>query len=153
MNKIGVVLMMIMVLFGCSSDEVKSPVNLPHVHSVHLKSFSATDKTITFYVALFNSNDFPVAVSAVDGDITLNQLNIGKIDVNADYIIEGGAMKTVVVPIALDPDAFLKAGQTVLSQSKAEYQVDGGVKTAFGNVPFSGTGELPLQDILSTILR
>ena len=128
-------------------------MNLPHVHSVHLKSFSVIDKQATFYVALFNSNDFPIVVSGADGGLTLNQLNIGKFDVNTEYTIVSGGLKTVVIPISLEPDAFLEASQTVLTQSKAQYQIEGNAKTSFGSVPFSNTGDLPIQGIISAIIR
>lgn len=140
-------------LFGCSADKAKPLVNLPQVHSVHLKSFSVADKEATFYVALYNPNDFSIPVSGVDGSITLNQLNIGKIDVDTEYTITGGALKTVVVPISFDSDAFQKAAQTVLKKSTAEYHIDGAVKTSFGNVPFTGTGDLSTQEILRSIIR
>ena len=153
MKKLFTALVMVIGLLGCSADMIKSLVDMPQVRGVQLKSFSAADKRAVFEVALFNPNPFPLPISGLSGAISLNQLAIGSIDAQSDTSLAANAVQAVMIPISLDPNAFVEAAKSVFMQRKASYQFNGGVNTSLGKVPFSTSGDLSVQDILSTLLR
>lgn len=152
MKKILTVLLVSIILSGCSSM-VKELMQAPQVKSVQLKSFSASEKSVVFDVDLYNPNSFTLPISGLSGDMMLNQLVIGSLEAESDQNLAAHSTQTVTVPIALDTNALLKAAQSVLTSRQAQYNFNGGVKTPVGKVPFSKSGELSVQEIISSFLR
>ena len=83
----------------------------------------------------------------------LNQQAIGSIDAESDQHLAAHATQTVSVPIALDTNAMTNAAKIIFTSKKAQYNFNGGVKTPVGQVPFSKSGNLSVEEILSTFLR
>jgi len=152
MKKLLTVLIMAMTLSGCASM-VQELMQAPQVKGVQLKSFSAKDKSIVFDVDLYNPNSFALPISGLSGDMMLNQLEVGSIEAESDQNLAALSTQTVTVPIALDTNALIEAAQSVLTKRQANYNFNGGVKTPVGKIPFSKSGELSAQEILSTFLH
>jgi len=152
MKKIILVVLLGFVLTGCQSGLMKKLVEAPEVRSIQLKSFSAQDKTVVFDVALFNPNVFSLPIDGFNGDIRLNDLDIGKFAAKTKQSLAAKEVQTITLPITLDAEAFGRAARTVFSEGKAAYNFSGGVDTSVGKVPFAQDGELSIQEIIATLL-
>lgn len=153
MRKLFATLLITFLLSACSSSMLQELMQAPEVKSVALKSFSAKDKSIVFDVDLYNPNAFTLPISGLSGDIMLNQLAIGSLEAESDQNLAAHSTQTVSVPISLDTNALMDAAKSVLMSRQAQYNFNGGVKTPVGKVPFSKSGELSIQDVLSSLIR
>lgn len=153
MKKLLTMILMTMSLLGCSSEMIQNFVKAPEVKNVQLKSFSAKDKSVVFEVDLFNPNAFTLPLSGLSGSMSLNGLDIGSLDAESDQSLAAKATQTVTVPVQLDTDALLEAAKSVFTKRKAEYNFSGGAQTSVGKIPFSTSGELSVQEIISSLLR
>lgn len=142
------ILFALLSLVACSSPLVKELVQTPEIKSIQLSHFSVQDKQAVFNVSLYNPNPYPLPISSLAGDITLNGLTIGNLAAKSDKQLAAFDTQTVVLPLALDPDALVNAAQSVFLQRKAEYRFDGHVETSIGKVPVIKEGESSVQDIL-----
>ncbi len=153
MQKSLAVFLLFFSLSGCNMDILNKLVQTPEVKSIQLKSFSAFDKQAVFDVALYNPNAFAIPVSGISGNIQLNQLAIGSLEAASSESLPPLATQTVTVPLTLDTDALMTAAKNVLLKRQALYSFNGFAKTSVGSIPFTKTGELSVQDIISALLR
>jgi LEA14-like dessication related protein len=140
-------------LFGCDADMVKEFVAPPEVKNIQLANFSVEDKQAVFELSLYNPNPFPLPISGMAGDISLNNLHIGSLEAQSEQHLAAYGTQTVTLPVSLDPNALLEAAKSVLLQGKANYNFNGNVSTSLGQVPFTKEGELSAKDILSSIMK
>lgn len=153
MKKLLATLLVSLLLSACNSSMIQELMQAPEVKSVALKSFSAKDKSIIFDVDLYNPNAFTLPISGLSGDIMLNQLAIGSLEAESDQNLAAHSTQTVSVPISLDTNALIDAAKDVLISRQAQYNFNGGVKTPVGKVPFSKSGDLSIQDVISSLIR
>jgi LEA14-like dessication related protein len=152
MNKILLLLLLTLTLVGCNSIVAKL-VSAPEVKAVRLVDFSMIDKQVIFDVDLYNPNAFALPMSGFSGEFTLNNLTIGSVEASSDQKLVAYGTQTVTLPISLDTNALIDAAKSVLTKQQALYSFNGGVDTTIGKVPFSKSGELSAQDIISGLLR
>jgi len=153
MKKILVLLLLSLSLLGCGTGLIKAFVEAPQLKGIELKSFSAKNKQAIFEVALYNPNAFSLPISGMNGDIVLNQLNIGSIDAKRDQSLAAHTTQLVTLPIMLNADALVKAAKRVLSQRQAQYTFNGGVMTSAGQIPISKKGDLSMKDLISAFFQ
>lgn len=153
MIKIAATVLLSLALLGCGTGLMQQFVDAPEVKGVSLKSFSAKKKTAVFELDLYNPNAFALSISGLSGDIELNQLPIGSIEIDSEQSIAGHETQKILLPIKLDAKAFIDSAKSVLKQGQAEYSLKGDVDTAVGLIPFSTKGDLSLQDIVFSLFR
>ena len=151
MKKSVLVFLLSLSLLGCGTGLLKSFVDTPEVKSIELKSFSIKDKKAVFDVALHNPNAFSLPISGLMGDMSLNDMAIGYVDVESDKSLAAHATQIVTVPIMLNPSMLVDAVKGVLSSRQAKYHFKGDIKTSVGNIPFSKQGDLSVQDLIFTL--
>jgi len=152
MKKIFTVILLSITLLACNSL-VKELVSTPEVKAVRLINFSMADKQVVFDVDLYNPNAFTLPMSGFNGDFKLNNLTIGSLKATSEQKLAAYGTQTITLPISLDTNAFIEAAKSVLTQQQAVYSFNGGVDTSIGKVPFSKSGELSVQEIISGLLR
>lgn len=153
MKKIITIILLSLSLLGCSAEMIQKFVEAPQVKNVQLKSFSAKDKTVVFEVDLFNPNPFTLPLSGLSGSMSLNGLAIGSLEASSDQSLASQATQTLTVPVQLDTDALLEAAKSVFTKRQAKYNFSGGVETSVGQIPFSTSGDLSVQEIISSLIR
>ncbi len=153
MKKIFVIVLFSMSLLGCGSEMIQQFIEPPQVKNIRLKSFSAQDKKVVFEVDLFNPNPFTLPLTGLSGNMSLNKLAIGSLDVSSDKSLTANTTQTVTVPVQLDQNALIEAAKSVFTKRQANYNFSGGVETSVGQIPFSKSGELSVQEILSSLIR
>jgi len=139
-------------LLGCDSALVKEFVATPEIKNIQLSHFSVEDRQAVFDISLYNPNPFPLPISGMAGDISLNNLHIGSLEARSEQHLAAYDTQTVTLPLSLDPNALLNAAQSVLLQGKANYKFNGNLDTSLGQVPFTKDGELSAKDLLSSIM-
>jgi len=152
MKKLFVLLLLSLSLVACN-DIVKEFVSAPEVKAVRLTDFSMADKRVVFDVDLYNPNAFALPMSGFSGDFKLNDLTIGSLEATSEQKLVAYGTQTVNLPINLDTNALIEAAQSVFTKQEALYRFNGGVDTSIGKVPFSKSGELSVQEIISGLLR
>jgi LEA14-like dessication related protein len=152
MTRHFVILLLSLSLFGCNSAYINDLVATPEIKNIQLSHFSVQEKKAVFTVSLYNPNPFPLPISAIAGDIALNNLTIGSLEAKSNQNLAALGTQDVTLPLSLNPDALLNAAQSVLLQGKASYTFNGDVQTSLGRVPFTKEGELSAQDIMGSIL-
>jgi LEA14-like dessication related protein len=140
-------------LFGCNADMVKEFIATPEVKNIQLADFSVENKQAVFELSLYNPNPFPLPLSGMSGDISLNEQHIGSLEAQSEQSLAAYGTQTVTLPVSLDPNALLTAAKSVLFKGKANYNFNGNVGTSLGQVPFTKEGELSAKDILSSIMK
>ncbi|MFK8068161.1 MAG: LEA type 2 family protein [Gammaproteobacteria bacterium] len=153
MKKLLAIILVSLSLMGCNSEMIQQFVEAPQVKNIQLKSFSAQDKSVVFEVDLFNPNPFTLPLSGLSGEMSLNEFAIGSLDASSDQSLAANTTQTVTVPVQLDQNALLEAAKSVFTKRQANYNFNGGVKTSVGKIPFSKSGELSVQEILSSLIR
>jgi len=147
-------LLILFTLLGCSVDSIKQFASSPELKGIQLESFSPAENQITFDLAVYNPNLFDIPISGIEGNITLNQIAIGKfIANNTESTLKARSTQNVIVPLKLDPDATMKAAKSALFNRTLNYTLTGTVDTPAGTAPFIKSGELSVQDILSSFLQ
>ncbi len=139
-------------LVGCNSI-VKELVSAPEVKAVRLVDFSMAEKQVIFDVDLYNPNAFTLPMSGFRGDFTLNHIALGNVEASSEQKLVAYGTQTVTLPISLNTNALIDAAQSVLTEQQARYSFKGGVDTSIGKIPFSKTGELSVEDVISGLLR
>jgi len=139
-------------LFGCNSAYINDLVATPEIKNIQLSHFSVQERKAVFTVSLYNPNPFPLPISAIAGDIALNNLTIGSLEAKSDQNLAAFDTQDVTLPLSLNPDALLNAAQSVLLQGKASYTFNGDVQTSLGRVPFTKQGELSAKEVMGSIL-
>jgi LEA14-like dessication related protein len=152
MKKIFTLLLLSLSLVSCN-DIVKEFVSAPEVKSIRLADFSAAEKKVIFDVDVYNPNAFTLPLSGFSGNFKLNNLTVGTIEAASDQKLAAYETQTISLPIGLDTDALTDAAKSVFTQQQALYSFDGGVNTSIGKVPFSKSGKLSVQEIISGLLR
>lgn len=141
----------ILVIFGltaCNNGFVNQLVATPEIEQVRLSHFSAKDKQAILLVTLYNPNPYPLPITSLAGDITLNTIQVGSLAATADKQLAAYDTQSITMPLTLDSNALLNAAQSVLLQGKAGYQFEGYIYTSLGKVPINKQGELSPQDLL-----
>jgi len=146
------ILLLSLSLFGCNSAYVNDLVATPEIKNIQLSHFSVQEKKAVFNVSLYNPNPFPLPITALAGDIALNNLTIGSLEARSEQNLAAYDTQDVTLPLSLHPDSLLNAAQSVLLQGKAKYTFDGEVQTSLGRVPFTKEGELSAKDIMGSVL-
>ncbi len=153
MKKSLVIILLSMGLLGCSSELIQQFVERPQVKNIQLKSFSVQNEKVVFEVDLFNPNPFTLPLSGLSGNMILNELVIGSLEVSSDKSLAANTTQTITVPVQLDQNALIEAAKSVFTKRQANYNFSGGLKTSVGKIPFSKSGELSVQEIISSLLR
>ncbi len=153
LNKAVFFLILSLISVGCGTGLIKAFVDAPEVKKIELKSFSMKDQQAVFEVLLYNPNSFSVPITKMMGDITLNQIAIGNIDVESDIALESYATQKVSVPIKLNSNALIKAVKNIFKLRQAEYTFKGGVMTSAGELKFSTEGDLSMKELISTFFN
>ncbi len=151
MKKIFALLLLSLALVGCN-DIVKEFVSAPEVKAIRLANFSMAEKKVIFDVDLYNPNPFTLPLSGFSGDFKLNNLSIGSVEATSEQKLAAHATQTLTLPISLDTNALIEAAKSVFTQRQANYNFNGDVDTSIGKIPFSKTGELSAQDIISQLI-
>ena len=146
------ILLFSLCLFGCNSSYVNELVATPEIKNIQLSHFSVQDTKAIFNVSLYNPNPFPLPISAIAGDMTLNSLTIGSLEAKSDQNLTAYGTQDITLPLSLNPDALLDAAQSVLLQGKASYSFNGDVQTSIGRVPFTKEGVLSAKEIMGSML-
>ena len=139
-------------LFGCNSAYTNDLVATPEIKNIQLSHFSVQERKAVFTVSVYNPNPFPLPISAIAGDIALNNLTIGSLEAKSDQNQTAFDTQDVTLPLSLNPDALLNAAQSVLLQGKASYTFNGDVQTSLGRAPFTKQGELSAKEVMGSIL-
>ena len=139
-------------LFGCNSAYINNLVATPEIKNIQLSHFSVQERKAVFTVSVYNPNPFPLPISAIAGDIALNNLTIGSLEAESDQNQTAFDTQDVTLPLSLNPDALINAAQSVLLQGKASYTFNGDVQTSLGRVPFTKQGELSAKEVMGSIL-
>ncbi len=139
-------------LIGCANQGLNNLILTPEVNSVRLSHFSVEQNNAVFVVELYNPNPFPLPITGFSGDISLNQLDIGSVAAESEQTLSAFSTQSLNVPLSLDPNSLLNAAQSVLLRGEAQYQFNGKVDSAIGQVPFSKQGQLSTKDILSALM-
>jgi LEA14-like dessication related protein len=139
-------------LFGCNSSYINELVATPEIKNIQLSHFSVQDTKAIFNVSLYNPNPFPLPISAIAGDMTLNSLTIGSLEAKSDQNLTAYGTQNITLPLSLNPDALLDAAQSVLLQGKASYSFNGDVQTSIGRVPFTKEDVLSAKEIMGPML-
>lgn len=139
-------------LLACNSAFVNSLVATPEIKNIQLSHFSIEDKTAVFNVSVYNPNPFPLPISGLAGDITLNNLTIGSMEATSDENIAALETQDISLPLTLNPDALMSAAQSVLLQGKANYSFKGDMQTSLGRIPFTKEGELSAREVIGSML-
>jgi len=154
MTKILSYLLILFTLLGCSVDNIKHLASNPELKSIRLESFSPAENQITFELAVYNPNLFDIPISGIEGNITLNQIAIGKfIANNTERSLKARSTQSIIVPLKLNPDATMKAVKNALFKRTLNYTLAGTVDTSTGTIPFIKKGKLSVQNILSSFLQ
>ena len=151
MKKIIILLLLSLSLVGCN-EIVKEFVSAPEVKGIRLADFSIAEKKVVFDVDLYNPNPFTLPMSGFSGDFKLNNLSIGSVEASSDQKLVAHGTQTITLPISLDTSALIEAAKSVFTQRQANYHFNGGVDTSVGKIPFSKSGELSVQDIISQLI-
>ncbi len=151
MKKIFTLLLLSLALVGCN-DIVKEFVSAPEVKAIRLADFSMAEKKVIFDIDLYNPNPFTLPLSGFSGDFKLNDLSIGSVEATSDQKLVAHGTQTLRLPISLDTNALIEAAKSVFTQRQANYNFNGDVDTSVGKIPFSKTGELSVQDIISQLI-
>ncbi|MFW5425891.1 MAG: LEA type 2 family protein [Methylophagaceae bacterium] len=151
MKKIFVLLLLSLSLISCS-DIVKELVSAPEVKGIRLADFSIAEKRVVFDVDLYNPNPFTLPMSGFSGDFKLNNLSIGSVEASSEQKLVAHGTQTISLPISLDTNALIEAAKSVFTERQANYNFNGGIDTSVGNIPFSKSGELSAQDIISQLI-
>ena len=146
------ILLLSLSLFGCNSSYINELVATPEIKNIQLSHFSVQDRKAIFNVSLYNPNPFPLPISAIAGDMTLNSLTIGSLEAKSDQNLTAYGTQDITLPLSLDPDALLDAAQSVLLQGKASYTFNGDVQTSIGRVPFTKEGVLSAKEVMGSML-
>lgn len=153
MKKIILLVLFALSLGGCGTGLIQSLVDSPEIKTIALKTFSIKDKRAVFEVALYNPNAYSLPMTGLVGDISLNGVAIGHVDVQSDEGLPAQITKTVDVPISLDSEKLTGAVKKVLSLRQAKYQFNGDVITSVADIPFSKEGDLPMKDIIRALFK
>ena len=147
------ILLLSLGLFSCDADMVKEFVAAPEVKNIELADFSVEKKQAVFKLSLYNPNPFPLPLSGMSGDISLNEQHIGSVEAQSEQHLTAYGTQTVTLPVSLNPNALLTAAKSVLLQGRANYNFNGNVGTSLGQVPFTKNGELSARDIVTSIMK
>jgi len=151
MKKIFALSLMLFTLSGCSSNLVKSLVQTLQLKDIKLNSFSASDKQASFDVSIYNPNLFNIPVTAINGDIKLNQVSVGHIAAtNPKNSLEALTTQSITIPIQLQDTDFMSIAKGALLQGGIKYHFIGTVGTSIGNIPFTKEGELSAKDLITS---
>jgi len=153
LNKFVFLLILSVLTVGCGTGLIKAFVDAPEVKRIELKSFSMKDQQAVFEVLLYNPNSFSVPITKMMGDIVLNEIAIGNIDIESDIALESHATQKVSVPIMLNSKALIKAAKKVFKLRQAQYTFNGGVMTSAGELKFSTKGDLSMKELISTFFN
>lgn len=153
MTKYFFVLLVAFSLIGCGNGLIKSIVETPQLKGVELKSFSIKDKLAVFEVALFNPNDFSLPISGLAGNMSVNQMTVGHIEMNNSQNLAAQSTQTVAVPVKLDARQLVDAVKAIVKLRQAHFIFNGGVDTTVGEIPFSKEGKLSFDDIVSLLIN
>ena len=157
MKKYLVTILISLSLFGCnnnviSDNLVKNLIQPPEVRGVSLQALSVKDKSVVFDVSLYNPNIFPLPISGISGDFKLNNIAIGSLSATSDKMLAAQTTQIVTLPIQLNSSGFVTAAKRAFSTQKADYSVNGAIKTSVATIPFSKQGVLAVSDLISALL-
>ncbi|PHS27446.1 MAG: hypothetical protein COA83_00055 [Methylophaga sp.] len=152
MKKLVLLLCLSLSLIGCNSI-VQKLVSTPEIKAVRLVNFSMVDKLVIFDIDLYNPNAFALPLSGFSGNFKLNNLTIGSLEATSEQKLAAYGTQTFTLPISLDTAALIEAANSIFTQQQAVYSFNGDVDTSIGSVPFSTSGKLSAQEIISGLLR